>query len=219
MSNRFFPSYNTYKITSKYGMRTINGKDSMHNGIDLVASNTGKESCTDKITSHSDGKVISCGYDKSAGYFANIGTDSKNYMCYFHMKQGSLAVKTGDVVKKGQVIGYMGNTGNSFGAHLHWGIKENGSWIDPTPFLDKDYTQKEVVVMTVDIEMNVLQYGAKGEQVKTLQRLLNVLIDAGLEVDGSFGNATLTAVKAYQKANGLVVDGSVGKATWTSLLK
>lgn len=78
---------------------------------------------------------------------------------------------------------------------------------------------------TVNIEMTVLKTGAKGEQVKTLQRLLLAL---GYEmksngktygVDGSFGGATDTAVRAFQKAEGLTVDGSVGKATWTKLLK
>lgn len=73
---------------------------------------------------------------------------------------------------------------------------------------------------TVNIEMTVLKKGAKGEQVKTLQRLLIALGFAmKYGVDGSFGGATETAVKAFQKAEGLTVDGSVGKATWTKLLK
>lgn len=73
----------------------------------------------------------------------------------------------------------------------------------------------------VKIELNVLQKGAKGEQVKTLQRLLIAFgYDCGSSgVDGSFGNATLAAVKKYQKDNKLSIDGSVGEKTWTSLLK
>lgn len=74
---------------------------------------------------------------------------------------------------------------------------------------------------TVDIEMSVLKKGAKGAQVKTLQRLLMAL---GYDMkqygaDGSFGGTTDKAVRAYQKNQGLEVDGSVGKATWTKLLK
>ena len=74
---------------------------------------------------------------------------------------------------------------------------------------------------TVNIEMTVLKKGAKGEQVKTLQRLLLALgYDlGGYGADGSFGGATDRAVRAFQKDNGLAVDGSVGKATWTKLLK
>lgn len=74
---------------------------------------------------------------------------------------------------------------------------------------------------TVNIEMAVLKKGAKGEQVKTLQRLLMAL---GYDMksygaDGSFGGTTDAAVRAFQKDNGLAVDGSVGKNTWNKLLK
>ncbi len=74
---------------------------------------------------------------------------------------------------------------------------------------------------TVNIELDVLKKGAKGEQVKTLQRLLIAMgYSCGTKgADGSFGKATDSAVRKYQEDNNLEVDGSVGKATWTSLLK
>ena len=72
---------------------------------------------------------------------------------------------------------------------------------------------------TVMVELNVLRKGSKGEQVKTLQRLLNAMgYDCGT-VDGVFGSRTLIAVKEFQKANGLTVDGVVGGKTWNALLK
>ena len=55
--------------------------------------------------------------------------------------------------------------------------------------------------------------GDKGTQVKRLQQFLNWCINAGLEVDGSFGNLTLAAVKKYQKKYSLEVDGYFGKAS------
>jgi hypothetical protein len=77
---------------------------------------------------------------------------------------------------------------------------------------------------TVDITMNILKEGSKGEQVKTLQRILKELgykdsKKKVLAIDGSFGPATLYAVKNFQKANKLTVDGCVGQATWNKLLK
>ena len=72
---------------------------------------------------------------------------------------------------------------------------------------------------TVKIEMNVLKYGSKGEQVKTLQRLLTAMGHPCGAVDGSFGSITLAGVKSFQSANNLEVDGSVGILTWTALLK
>lgn len=74
---------------------------------------------------------------------------------------------------------------------------------------------------TVNVTLSVLQKGTKGNQVKTLQRLLISLgYSCGLAgIDGDFGNGTLNAVKAYQRAKGLTVDGIVGAATWNKLLK
>ena len=70
----------------------------------------------------------------------------------------------------------------------------------------------------VKIELSVLQRGSKGEQVKTLQRLLNAF-GSKLTVDGSFGGLTQSALKDYQKANTLEVDGICGEKSWESLLK
>ena len=59
---------------------------------------------------------------------------------YGHMLYGSLQVKTGDRVHVGQVIGHVGDTGNSFGAHLHFEVLQNGTTaIDPLPWL-REYT-------------------------------------------------------------------------------
>ena len=71
------------------------------------------------------------------------------------------------------------------------------------------------------VTLPILKKGSTGKEVKTLQRLLNALgYSCGSSgVDGSFGNATLEAVKKYQKAKGLTVDGSVGSITWNSILK
>ena len=71
----------------------------------------------------------------------------------------------------------------------------------------------------VMIELTTLKNGSKGGEVKTLQRLLNALGYSCGKVDGIFGNGTLAAVKAFQKAKGLEVDGIVGKNSWNALLK
>ena len=70
----------------------------------------------------------------------------------------------------------------------------------------------------VNIELSVLRKGSKGEQVKTLQRLLNAFGDK-LDVDGSFGSLTQAALKSYQNKNSLQVDGICGEKSWGSLLK
>lgn len=72
---------------------------------------------------------------------------------------------------------------------------------------------------TCMVELNVLKSGSKGNQVKTLQRLLNAIGYSCGDVDGSFGPKTNEAVKKFQKVRGLEVDGSVGPKTWAALLK
>lgn len=144
MANRFFPNYETYKITSRFGKRTLNGKTAQHNGIDLVARAADGGSRTDYITAHSSGIVDGVGYDTSAGNWIRIKVTDKVFMSYFHLREMSKLQK-GANVKQGDIVGYMGSTGNSTGAHLHFGIKDNGQWINPEPYLDKDYIQEPVV--------------------------------------------------------------------------
>lgn len=76
-------------------------------------------------------------------------------------------------------------------------------------------------VKTVNVTLNQLSKGDKGKQVKTLQRLLQGFgySVGSYGIDGDFGNATLTAVKNFQKDNGLTSDGIVGSNTWNKLLK
>lgn len=71
---------------------------------------------------------------------------------------------------------------------------------------------------TVDVTLNVLKKGSKGEDVKALQMLLNGHGYSCGTADGSFGSKTQAAVKKFQTAKKLDVDGSVGKQTWSALL-
>ena len=225
--NRFFPNYEDYKITSPYGKRILLGVTRMHNGIDLVARATNGASCVDHITAHTGGIVSAVGYQPDgAGYYIYIQVSADVEMAYFHLRAGSIKVKKGEKVAKGQAIAYMGSTGRSTGAHLHWGIKVKGVWIDPTPYLDSDYPTSTINPTvkesgTVNITMNVLQKGSKGSQVKTLQRLLVALgYNVGAAgIDGDFGNDTESATKKFQKDKVLIVDGIVGANTWNKLLK
>ena len=68
------------------------------------------------------------------------------------------------------------------------------------------------------VQFPVLSKGAKGQQVKAVQILLNGHGHGCSSADGSFGPATDRALRRYQQAHGLTVDGSCGPATWRSLL-
>ena len=51
------------------------------------------------------------------------------------LKYGSIKVKVGQIIEKEQEIGYMGDTGYTFGAHLHFQIIKDGKTVDPLPYL------------------------------------------------------------------------------------
>lgn len=76
--------------------------------------------------------------------------------------------------------------------------------------------KEEVVVPPINYPL--LKFKSKGPYVKQLQSILNKKINAGLVVDGDFGNKTLAKVKDFQRSYGLVVDGVVGPLTWKILL-
>lgn len=116
---------------------------SSHLGIDLVKD--GYQ--LDDIVSHSEGKVIQV----ISNCKINTKTDSTNpgnmvkidhgngyYTRYLHLAYGSVKVKVGDKVSKGQVLGYMGNTGYSFGGHLHFEIWKGNERINPYNYLNSD---------------------------------------------------------------------------------
>lgn len=219
MSNRFFPNYRDYLITSRFGPRTIGGKSGFHNGIDLVAKGDGY-GAVDKIMAHTSGTVEKCGYNASAGNYVRIRVSENTIMSYCHFKD-KLTWRNGDKIKQGDVLGMMGSTGNSTGAHLHWGINYNGSWIDPEPYLDKDYTEPaEAERKMVSVSLPVIREGYRGEDVKAMQTLL---ILRGHEcgedgADGKFGPATKAALLGFQTEKDLAPDKVCGPATWVELI-
>ena len=113
-----------------------------HWGIDLVRY----PHYLDWIVAHSAGIVVSVVtwykgtvWDGSWGNLVKI--KHKNGFCtlYAHLAYGTIKVKEGDKVKKGQVLGYMGSTGPSTAGHLHWEVyNKSGVRIDPAPYLDAD---------------------------------------------------------------------------------
>lgn len=64
-----------------------------------------------------------------------------------------------------------------------------------------------------------LRRGDTGEYVATVQRTLNVAINANLVIDSIFGSATEQAVRRFQRNEGLLEDGIVGSKTWSKLFE
>lgn len=120
-------------------------KKGVHDGVDLVNTNSKGEHILGWEVAHSDGVVVATrnnctGFEKgSYGNYVKLRHNDGYYTLYAHMAYKTVKVKVGDKVKKGQVLGYMGNTGYSFGGHLHFEVRNTSDVrIDPTPYLDKD---------------------------------------------------------------------------------
>ena len=138
------------------------GGSSNHRGLDLV----GKDYTLDDIVSYANGTVNMAvngygngqgeGVNWAYGNFVKILNDDGTVCLYAHMEYTS--VKVGQRVSKGQVIGRMGNSGNSFGGHLHWEYWTKNDYysnIDPTPYL----SPKEIVLpKAVERDKNKRQF-------------------------------------------------------------
>ena len=114
------------KISDGYGPRTppTPTSSSFHHGIDIVASEG------TPIHASADGQVVSAAPNSSFGNLTTISHANGFRTLYAH--QSRFGVSAGATVKQGQVIGYVGTTGNSTGPHLHFEVHDaSGSPIDP----------------------------------------------------------------------------------------
>jgi len=118
------PSQNN-TITSLYGTRwhPILKAYRFHTGIDIAASKG------TAIYAVNGGEVVMSDYDSGYGNFVSISHGGGVVTLYAHMT--SRAVKKGQIVKQGQVIGYVGSTGLSTGPHLHFEVMIDGKNEDP----------------------------------------------------------------------------------------
>lgn len=130
-----FPLEKKFPLGSGFGPRgaLAGGKIKAHNhkGQDIAAP-TGT-----KVKSVADGVVVrSSPVEQGGGYGNFIVIKHDNfYSAYGHLSKRE--VNKGDKVKKGELIGLVGSTGQSTGPHLHFEIRktENGSQVDPKPYL------------------------------------------------------------------------------------
>ncbi len=121
--------YTNSQISSGFGMTThpIKQTKVLHKGIDIKA-NTGT-----KVVATSEGIVTKAEFHKSYGNYIEIKHDEVYTTRYYHLSK--LEVSVNDKVDIGQKIGEVGSTGLSSAPHLHYEVIENGTAIDPAPFM------------------------------------------------------------------------------------
>lgn len=117
---RLHPIYKTYK---------------MHEGIDFTAP-TGTP-----IYATGNGRIVTAGPDRGYGNCVVISHGFGYQTLYGHMYR--IKARPGQQVKRGELIGYVGNTGLSSGSHLHYEVIRNGKKINPINYFFNDLTEAE----------------------------------------------------------------------------
>lgn len=158
MSRLLYSGENQVVQTYDQHCAKCNAGNGWARGIDIVK----QKNQIDSITAHSDGTVI-----KVMTGQVNMKNDAEgfgygNYVVIWHTGNyatlyghlDTVSVKQGQTVKAGQILGKMGNTGTSYGAHLHFELRKytkkpasskasdiqntnNFKWLDPTPYIDQ----------------------------------------------------------------------------------
>ncbi len=124
--NLVWPSYSTY-ITSRQGPRThpVTGEYKNHGGTDVGAG------YGSAIYAADSGRVVESSDGWNGGYGNYVMIDHGNGMQTLYAHMSSRAVSAGQTVSRGQTIGYVGSTGMSTGAHLHFEMYINGARVNP----------------------------------------------------------------------------------------
>lgn len=117
-------------VTSEFGIRgsPFGSAEEFHKGID-IATRMGTD-----IISPADGVVEESVYDRELGNMVRINHGYGMATLYGHLMES--VVHAGSLVKRGAVIGYVGNTGRSTGSHLHYSVFLNDVPVNPRNYLD-----------------------------------------------------------------------------------
>jgi murein DD-endopeptidase MepM/ murein hydrolase activator NlpD len=117
---------NGARLSSSFGMRKhpIDGYNKMHKGTDFAAP------MGTPIMASGDGVIIRARWCGGGGNCVKIKHNSTYKTVYAHMKSFGRGIREGIRVKQGQIIGYVGSTGNSTGPHLHYEVIENNKKIN-----------------------------------------------------------------------------------------
>lgn len=128
------PYSDTY-VSSSFKMRTLNGVTKQHNGIDICRW-AGTHGAT--IVAVKDGTVeVAYKSGNNGGYGLYVVINHGNGVKTYYAHLSATLVNVGDYVTQGTTIGRAGNTGYSFGAHLHFGLMINGGWVNPMNYLTR----------------------------------------------------------------------------------
>lgn len=141
----------TYKITSLFQQQE-SFRIKPHSGIDF------KMEVGEPIRSIKEGIVTIKDFGNvNAGKTVFVKWSDGKVAIHGHLND--FAVQNGQVVKAGDLLGHAGNTGFSTGSHLHFGIKEGGRFIDPSPYINDIQNMNTTIVQNIaETKLNFFDY-------------------------------------------------------------
>jgi murein DD-endopeptidase MepM/ murein hydrolase activator NlpD len=127
-----WPVPSVHNTTDGYGSRWIveEQQSDFHKGLDIT-----KPGCKgSEIVASAGGTVIQAG-DNHNGYGNCVIIDHGGSISTLYAHMSETAVSVGEVVEQGETIGYIGNTGNSYGYHCHFEVRVRGQHTDPLKYV------------------------------------------------------------------------------------
>ena len=115
------------RLSSSFGRRKhpVSGFNAMHKGVDFAAP------FGTPIIAAGSGVILESGWKGSFGRYIRIKHNATYDTAYAHMKSIAPQIRVGKYVKQGEVIGFVGSSGRSTGAHLHYEIMVNNRQVNP----------------------------------------------------------------------------------------
>ena len=134
---RYIPNVVNPVLASGKHWESQEYKAGVHNGEDLISRGPDDKSASlTDIIAIADGVVYKTGYGIKAGYYVYIKHSNGYYSAYMHLEKGTICVKKGQTIKKGQKLGHEGKSGNADGPHLHLAIEPKlNKYVDPYDYL------------------------------------------------------------------------------------
>ncbi len=179
------------RITSGFGYRGdigVEGASKNHKGIDIGVP-VGSE-----VIAVADGTVEVAGYSSSAGNWIKINHSNGVKTVYMH--NSTLLVSVGQTVKQGDVIALSGNTGNSGGPHLHFGVEVNGEYVNPLDYVSATDPRPTNVAPDVPASVEVWE-----------TYIVQAFAELGYECTDEKVNAILRQISTESGGNQSIIQG------------
>ena len=125
------------RVSSSFGLRRdpFTGRLALHNGLDLVAP------VGTAVRATATGQVTRAG--RYAGYGLLVEIDHHNGLITRYAHNALIAVRPGQVVRRGQVVGRVGQSGRASAPHVHYEVLFHGKPVNPEPYILAEYTRAD----------------------------------------------------------------------------